>query len=120
MLRLPEVRVPTFGPAQIVMAVVALLLVLFAYSAFQSATQAYQLREFRRSLEADVFELREQRAELQGLLTYLESDEYIEAVGRDQFGLVFPGEVAVSVDAPPPLEQRAEAGRRWWETLFDR
>lgn len=102
------------------MTVVALLLVLFVYSAFQSATQAYQLREFRRSLEADVFELREQRSELQGLLLYLESDEYIEAVGRDQFGLAFPGEVAVSVDAPPPPEQRAEPGRRWWETLFDR
>ncbi|MEE8337639.1 MAG: septum formation initiator family protein [Dehalococcoidia bacterium] len=109
-----------FGPAQIVMSVAALLLTLFAYSAFQTAAQSYRLREFQRSLENDVVELRVQRAELQGLREYLASDEYIEAVARDRFGLVRVGEVAVTVDAPRRAGPALEPGRRWWETLFDR
>ena len=48
MRRLPSLRVPAFGPAHIVMAVAALLLVLFAYSALQTAAQSYQLRESKR------------------------------------------------------------------------
>lgn len=120
MLRLPGVRFPTFGPAQIVTAVAVLLLALFAYSAFQTAAQSYRLREFQRSLESDVLELRVQRAELEGLREYLGSDEYIEAVARSRFGLVRPGETAVLVDSPPGAGLEPQPGRRWWETLFDR
>ena len=120
MLRLPEVRLPTFGPTQILMAVAALLFALFAYSAFQTAAHTYGLRELERSLQADVIELRGQRAELQGLSQYLRSDEYIEGVARAQFGLVRPGEVAGIVDAPPGPEPPVEPGERWWQTLFER
>lgn len=120
MLRLPEVRFPTFGPTHLLMAVVALLLVLFAYSALQTAAHTYHLRELERSLQTDVLALREQRAELQGLSEYLRSDEYIEGVARTQFGLVRPGEVAVIVDGPPAAETVIEPGERWWQTLFER
>jgi cell division protein FtsB len=120
LLRLPEVRFPTFGPTHIVMVVVALLLVLFVYSALQTATHTYRLRELERSLESDVFALREQRAELQGLSEYLRSDEYIEGVARTQFGLVRPGEVAVIVNSPLGPEPVIEPGQRWWQTLFER
>ncbi len=119
-LRLPGPRLPTFGPAHIVLAVALLLLVLFLYSMVQTVAQTYRLRESQRVLETEVFALREQRAEIEGLRDYLASDEYIEAVARAQFGLVRPGEVAVIVDAPaaPPADR--EAGRRWWEVLFGR
>ena len=102
------------------MAVAALLFALFAYSAFQSVAHTYRLRELERSLQADVIELREQRAELQGLSQYLRSDEYIEGVARTQFGLVRPGEVAVIVQAPPGPQPPVEPGERWWQTLFER
>jgi len=101
-----------------VLAVALLLLGLFFYAGVQTAAQAYRLRQHERQVFLQVQELRRQRAELQGLLSYLKSDEYIEAFSRQQFGLVKPGEILVQVEAPapPPIERRP--GEKWWEALF--
>ena len=95
-----RIRFPTFGPAQMVLTLAVLLLGLFAYAFLQTAAQSYRLRESERILFDEVQVLRQQHAELEGLAAYLESDEYVEAFARQQFGLVRPGE-------------------RWWEALFD-
>lgn len=101
-----------------VMAVALLLLVLFVYAAIQTAAQSYRLRQHEREVFMRVQDLRAQHAELQGLLTYLKSDEYVEAFARQQFGLVKPGEILVQIDAPtaPPVPRRL--GEKWWEALF--
>ncbi len=101
-----------------VLGVALLLLGLFLYAAAQTAVQSYRLRQHEREVFAHVQDLRQERAELQGLLAYLKSDEYIEAFARQQFGLARPGEIVVQVDAPPapPVERRP--GEKWWETLF--
>jgi cell division protein FtsB len=99
--------------------VVALLLMgLFVYAAFQTAAQNHRLQLEERALRTEIADLTQQHAELQGLAAYIESDEYIEAFARAKFGLVFPGEIAVEMDAPqlPPAER--EPGQRWWESLF--
>ena len=111
-------RLPTFGPAQMVLTVAVLLVALFCYAMVQTAAQSYRLHRYERDLFVQIQGLRQQRAELQGLLTYLKSDEYVEAFARQQFGLVKPGETLVQVDgpaAPPPARQR---GEKWWEALF--
>lgn len=106
-----------------VFAVAALLLGLFLYAGVQTAAQTHRLRTEVDVLQSEVYDLRVQRAELDGLRTYLRSDEYVEAVARSEFGLVRPGETAVVVDAAgddhhgPPTR---EPGQRWWEALFDR
>ena len=102
-----------------VLTLALLLLGLFAYAFFQTAAQSYRLREAERELLAEVQDLRDQRAELEGLATYLESDEYIEAFARQQFGLVKPGETLVEVDAPQGPRGERKPGQRWWEALFD-
>ncbi len=102
-----------------VLTLALLLLGLFAYAFFQTAAQSYRLREAERELLVQVQDLRQQRAELEGLAAYLESDEYIEAFARQQFGLVKPGETLVEVDAPPGAAGTRKAGERWWEALFD-
>ena len=101
-----------------VFAVAVLLLGLFLYAAVQTAAQSYRLRQHEREVFTMVQALRQQRAELQGLLTYLKSEESIEAFARQQFGLVRPGEILVQVDAPasPPVPRRP--GEKWWEALF--
>jgi cell division protein FtsB len=111
-------RLPTFGPTQMVLTLAILLLGLFAYAFFQTAAQSYLLREAERDLFVEVQQLREQRAELEGLAAYLESDEYIEAFARQQFGMVKPGEVLVQVDAPQAPGAVRRPGERWWEALF--
>ena len=111
-------RLPTFGPAQMVLAVALLLLGLFFYAVVQTATQSYRLRQHERDVYNQVQDLRAQRAELQGLLTYLKSDEYVEAFARQQFGLVKAGETQVQVDAPPAPAQTRKSAEKWWESLF--
>ncbi|MCA9847742.1 MAG: septum formation initiator family protein [Dehalococcoidia bacterium] len=112
-------RLPAFGPAQMVLTLAILLLGLFAYAFLQTAAQAYRLRETERTMFDEVHGLREQRAELEGLAAYLESDEYVEAFARQQFGLVKPGETLVVVDAPTTSGPVRRPGERWWEALFD-
>ena len=117
---LPRLRIPYFGPGEMVFAVAALLLALFVYSGLQSLSQSSRLSEQRRVLETEVATLTTQLAELQGLRDYISSEEYIEAVARTRFGLVRPGETAVIVDAPAALRRPRVAGERWWEALFER
>ena len=102
-----------------VLTLAILLLGLFAYAFLQTAAQSYRLREMERELFVEVQDLRVQRAELEGLAAYIESDEYIEAFARQQFGLVRPGEILVQVDAPPSEVYPRRPGERWWEALFD-
>ena len=114
---------PSFGPVQMVFAVAALLLGLFLYAGVQTATHTNRLRSDVDDLQAEVYDLRVQRSELEGLRWYLRSDEYVEAVARAEFGLVRPGETAVVVDAAGddhPDRPSREPGQRWWEALFDR
>ncbi len=101
-----------------VLGVALLLLGLFLYAAAQTAVQSYRLRLHEREVFAQVQELRRERAELQGLLAYLQSDEYIEAFARQQFGLARPGEIVVQVDAPPAAPVPRRPGEKWWESLF--
>jgi cell division protein FtsB len=101
-----------------VFAIALLLIGLFLYAMVQTAAQSYRLRDTERALFVEVQTLRDQRAELEGLLTYLNSDEYVEAFARQQFGLVRPGEILVEVDAPPPPRTNQQPGQRWWEALF--
>ena len=102
------------------MAVAVLLLALYVYAAIQTAQNAYRLREAGRTLQGELYDLRRQRAELEGLRDYLGSDEYIEAVARERFALVRPGEIAITVDAPESSAPEREPGQRWWEALFGR
>ena len=117
---LPRLRPITFGPLHVLLPMVALLVALFGYAALQTAAQNYHLAEERRVVEAEIHALRTRQAELEGLREYLLSDEYVEAVARSRFGLAYPGETVVLVDAPPSEEPGREPGERWWEVLFDR
>lgn len=102
-----------------VLAVALLLLGLFLYAMAQTAVQAHRLGAHEREVFAEVEQLRRQRAELQGLLAYLESDEYVEGFARQQFGYVKPGETLVEVTAPAAEKEQRRAGERWWEAAFD-
>ena len=102
-----------------VLAIALLLLGLFLYAMAQTAVQAHRLGQQERDVFAEVEGLRQQRAELQGLLTYLKSDEYVEGFARQQFGYVKPGETLVEVTAPAATKEQRRPGERWWEAAFD-
>lgn len=116
-LPLPRVR---FGPTHMVLAVSLLLVSLFAYAAVQSTARSHGLAEERHRLELELWELRRQRGELEGLVDYLLSDEYIEGVARLRLGLAREGEIPVFIDAPDEEDQLRKPGERWWEAQFGR
>jgi len=103
-----------------VLAVAGVLLALFLYSLFQTAQSNYALQTELNGARDSVYALQVQKAELEGLKQYLQTDEYIEGVARQQFGLVRPGEIAVAVDAPGLSQALRQPGERWWEALFGR
>lgn len=102
------------------MFVLALVLLgLFLYASAQTAARSHQLREEQRTLAREVEELRADRAELDGLLRWMQTDEYAELLARQELGLAHPGEMIVEVDAPEaPVDDTQEPGEAWWELLF--
>lgn len=114
------IRVPQLasGPVQMILAVAVLLFGLFAYSLLQTTQSTLRLNEHQRVLQLEVAVLMREKADLEGLRAYLATDEYIEAVARSEFGLVKPGEIAVTVSAPPEPESTSKVPRRWWQELF--
>lgn len=118
-LRLSAPRIE-FGPAQLVLTLASVLLALFLYSAGHTIAQNVRVHRQVEQSRVEVYHLRLQKQELQGLRDYMQTNEYVESEARSRFGLVRPGETEVVVDAPQaPLAER-QPGQRWWEALFRR
>lgn len=82
----------------------ALLAAVYAlYMAVSYATgfwQIWRLEAEIRRVEARIASVEAENEALRRQLSYMQSDEYIEKVAREELGLVMPGEVAVIVASP--------------------
>ncbi len=107
-----------FGPSQMVLAVVFVLLAFFIFSTIQTATQSYELRQQHSELLYDINRLQTKKDILQGLDNYLMTDEYIEAFAREYYGFTYPGEISVEIIAIEPLTNNRNIGEAWWEPIF--
>lgn len=109
---------------QIVLGVTAVIVGYFLVSGATTALQSRSLAERENRLQAEITDLQERYDRLGALQGYLDSDEYIEAVAREQLGLVKEGETSIVVipgaDPESDEESRAEvdADELWWETLI--
>jgi cell division protein DivIC len=87
-----------------------------------TALRSRQLSEREGRFEAEIGALRERYERLEALHDYLASDEYVEAVAREQLGLVREGETSIVViPAAPsgtPVARDPTEGELWWETLI--
>jgi cell division protein FtsB len=72
--------------------------------------------------------LQEENARLEATAAYLETDQGVEKIAREDFGYVRPGEIAYVVVAPPDVETEfsppaaepiAEIERSWWQGVWD-
>ena len=107
-----------FGPSQMVLAVVFVLLAFFIFSTIKTAAQSYELRQQHSELSYDINRLQTKKDILQGLDNYLMTDEYIEAFAREYYGLTYPGETSVEIIAIEPLTNNRNIGEAWWEPIF--
>lgn len=103
------------------MGVTAVVVVYFLATAAFNFIRTEQLSRQEDQLRAEVETLQRRHERLEALRDYLNSDEYIETVAREQLGLVRKGETAfaaistVPAPTPAPGEPRSEL---WWETLI--
>ena len=116
-------RLPKISAGRIVLAVTALVVAYFLVGGAFNAIRSHQLREQEGQLRSEIRDLQDRYRELQALQQYLGSDEYIEAVAREQLGLVRRGEIGiVAIPAEPsPIPRPGEADPElWWDVLIRR
>jgi cell division protein DivIC len=104
-----------------VLAVTAVIVVYFLATGVVSTLRSHQLHQREARLEAEIEQMRARHERLEALKEYLNSEEYIETVAREQLGLVREGEtgfVAIStVPVPTPGAGQAPP-ELWWDVLI--
>ena len=114
-------RFPRISTARIVLMVAAVFGAYFVAGGVLNAVRAHQLRQEEGRLQADIGDLDGRYERLLALRDYLNSDEYIEAVAREQLGLVRKGEtgfVAISTLPPVAPEPGDVKHPLWWDVLI--
>lgn len=104
-----------------VIGIAALIAVYFLFTFVGNTIKGRQLDLQEEALNSEIRVQQERYQELQALEQYLKSDEYIEAVAREQLGLVKPGEtafIAIPTEPSPTPDPNAPSSDLWWETLI--
>ena len=112
-------------------AVLAVPLLLYALAATgQKAVDNYRLNQEADALRADVLALRAENIQLQQHIEQARTDAAIEAIAREQLGLIKPGDhplvllPTAAQPAPPPAPNPVAAApppptwRQWWDYFF--
>lgn len=102
--------------------VTAVILGYFLVTGATTALRSGQLSDREDRLRAEITELEDRFERLEALREYLDSDEYIEAVAREQLGLVREGETSIVVISTAPSAgpggEEPEEDELWWERLI--
>lgn len=113
---------PRVSRNRIVLGVTAVIVGYFLVTWGATALRASHLSERENRLEAEIAGLQQRYDRLDALRQYLGSDEYIEAVAREQLGLVREGETSIIVistaPSPTPDPDEPEEDELWWEALI--
>ena len=122
------------GPPPLALRLAAVLvvpLVLYALLATgQKAVDNYRLNQEADGLRAQIVTLREDNLQLQHDIEQARTDQAIEAIARQQLGLVKPGDhplvlvpqpgqnAAAPTPAPSPTSPPRPIWRQWWDYFF--
>lgn len=102
--------------------VTALVVVYFLITGGFNAVRSHQLAQEESRLQNEIAGLQRRYERLGALREYLNSDEYLEYVAREQLGLVREGETGIvvisTVPAPVPAADQSGGGELWWDTLI--
>ncbi len=104
-----------------ILALTALVVAYFAATAAGNAFEGRSLARERLALEREIASYQSEYRQLDGLRRYLQSNEYIETIARRELGLVMPGEPAIVIVSPQPVESAGRNGelKHWWQVLLN-
>ncbi len=112
---------PKISTAKVIVIGTTVIAVYFLTTGAVNTIRTHQLREREQRLQQDIGDLQKRYDRLQALKDYLNSDEYIESVAREELGLVKKGEEGIvvisSAPAPTPAPGDAEPSL-WWDVLI--
>lgn len=114
-------RLPNLTPTRLILAGAAIALVYFLVTGALTTVRSQQLNQQEAGLQKQIVVLQERYNSLQSIRDYLNSDEYIEKVAREQLGLVGPGEtgiIAVPDGQSQPETPAPTPSRLWWEEIL--
>jgi len=107
---------------RIVLALTAVIVGYFLVTGATTALRTSRLSEREDRLGAEIAGLQQRYERLEALRQYLGSNEYIEAVAREQLGLVREGETSIVVistaPSPTPDPDQPEEDELWWQVLI--
>ena len=102
--------------------VTAVIVGYFLVTGATTALRSRHLSEREERFQAEIAAMEQRYERLGALRQYLDSVEYIEAVAREQLGLVREGETSIVViptaPSPTPDPDAPAGGELWWETLI--
>jgi len=103
-----------------VLALTAVIVGYFLVTGATTALQSRQLSEREDRLQAEISDAQQRYQRLEALRQYLDSNEYIEGVAREELGLVRQGETSIVVipSAASPTPGAGEGDDVWWEALI--
>lgn len=106
--------------AKIIFGITALIVVYFLFIFAGSRFRAEQVNSQRSQLQEEITSMQTRYDQLKTLEDYLQSDEYVEKVAREQLGLVKPGETGIvilpTLPSPTPAPGSEPVGN-WWDTI---
>ena len=119
---------------QIVIIVVATMAISMIVDFGRKATANYRIRNEESRLEQEIAAERAKHEALLARREYVQTDEYVERVAREELKWVKPGEIVVvpiplnrkplptpeTVPAPAKLSQGESHWQEWWTLFFDR
>ena len=119
---------------QIITIVVATMAISMIVDFGRKATANYRIRNEEARLEQEIAAERAQHEALLARTEYVQTDEYVEHVAREELKWVKPGEIVVvpvplerkpvptpeTPPAPTELLQGESHWQEWWSLFFDR
>jgi len=113
-------QLPRISTGRVIFVLTAVIVVYFLAAGLFNAIHSHQLRQEQARLEVDIQVMEERYRRLEALREYLNSDEYIETVAREELGFVREGEAAfvVTSTVPAPTPAPGESGATWWDIII--
>jgi cell division protein DivIC len=114
-------RFPQITTFRVIVLVTVCMAVYFIAGGVLDAVRTHHLRQEEGRMRADISDLQSRYDRLTALREYLNSDEYIESVAREQLGLVRKGEtgfVAISTVPTPTPGPEEDQPALWWDVLI--
>lgn len=114
--------------SKIFFALVLIFSIYLATNLYKDLQQRKRVKQEIENLKSQINDVDKQNSDLKNLITYFETDEYVESFSREKLGLKKPGEKIIVLPKEENLEQKSnnseeepiiyENIKSWWSYFF--